>query len=123
MMGAFSSIKLEKNVLTNTVEVTGMSGATVVVAGAILAGAVVVGVTTVVTVLLTGATGFDVGDGSDQDRWGANIAPAFGTESDNTDWTIGTIEAFPSGSDITLTALGGNFTAGSVRVTTHYLIA
>ena len=91
--------------------------------GLIPAGAVLVGLTTRVTALITGATSFDIGDGSDVDRWGAGIAVAATTTSDNTDWTSGIISGFPSAQDVTVTANGGNFTGGTIRATAHYMTA
>lgn len=105
---------------SNPVDI-GVTGPSVVVPGIVPPGAVLVGLSVEVITAIAGATGFDVGDGSDQDRWGANIPVALNAVSDATDWTIGTIEAFPSGAGVTLTALGGNFTAGTVRVTAYYV--
>jgi hypothetical protein len=81
----------------------------------------VLGVTARVVIAITGAASFDIGDGVDQDRWGAGIAITAATTSDNTDWTDGTISCFPSANDVVLTPIGGAFTAGSVRVTIHYM--
>lgn len=103
-----------------------VSGATVTATGIIPDGAVVVGVTTKVTVSLGtggGTTGYNVGDGSDADRWGAITGTAAGTSSDNTNWTAGTIQAFTSASDIVITAVGGNFNGtGTIYVSVQYLI-
>jgi len=103
-----------------------VSGATVTATGIIPDGAVVVGVTTKVTVALGtggGTSGYNVGDGSDPDRWGAITGTVAGTSSDNTNWTAGTIQAFTAASDIVITAVGGNFNGtGTIYVSVQYLI-
>ena len=84
-----------------------------------------VGVTTKVTTGLgvtNGTTGYNVGDGSDADRWGAITGTAAGTSSDNRDWTVGTIAAFTSANNVVLTAVGGNFDGtGVIDVSVQYL--
>lgn len=100
---------------------TAMSGATVTLTNIIPAGAVVVGVTCKVTTAITGATSFDIGTATDVDRFGAAIAVALGTTSDNRNWTAGTIECFPTATSLILTANGSNFTAGAVYVSVQYL--
>lgn len=103
------------------VELSSLNGATAVAAAIIPSGGVVVGVTTQVTVPITGATSYDVGDGVDIDIFGAGATPAINTITDNSSWTVNNIPMYANGSDIVLTANGGNFTAGTVRVTVHYL--
>lgn len=105
---------------TATTELGDLS-ASATAAGLVPAGAVVLGLTTRVTGAVTGASTYDIGDGSDQDRWGAGISGALGTTSDNSDWTVGSIDSFPSGSDIVLTG-DVAFTGGSVRITVHYML-
>lgn len=100
---------------------TAMSGATITLANIIPAGAVVVGITCKVTTAITGATSFDLGTAPDADRFGAGIAVAVGTTSDNRDWTSGTVECFPSNTSLILTANGGNFATGAVYVSVQYL--
>ena len=100
---------------------TAMSGASVTLTDIIPAGAVVVGVTCKVTTAITGATSFDLGTATDADRFGAAIAIALGTTSDNRNWTSGTIECFPSATSLVLTANGSNFTGGAVYVSVQYL--
>jgi hypothetical protein len=100
---------------------TGMSGATITLTNIIPAGAVVVGVTCKVTTAITGATSFQLGTAADPDRFGATIAIASGTTSDNQNWTSGTIECFPAATSLVLTANGSNFAAGAVYVSVQYL--
>jgi hypothetical protein len=102
-----------------------VSGATVTATGLIPDGAVVVGVTTKVTVTISGGTttGFQVGTGGDPDRWGEAVALTAGTSLDNTNWTAGTIEAFTAATDVIVTAVGGNFTGtGTIYLSVQYLI-
>lgn len=105
------------------VDLMGLSGASVAAAGILPTGAMVLGVTTRVTVAITGATTFDIGDGTDVDAFGAAIAPDLDTLTDTSNWTIATAPVYPGGTDIVLTANGGNFTAGDVRITVHYFLA
>jgi hypothetical protein len=107
---------------TKAVTLSGLTGASVATTtGLIPDGAVLVGLTTRVSTAITGATGYDIGDGSDADRWGANIGIALNTSSDNTNWTAGTIECFTAAQEVTLTAVGSNFTGGAVVIVAHYL--
>jgi hypothetical protein len=107
---------------TKAVTLSALSGASVATTtGLIPDGAVLVGLTTRVSTAITGATGYDIGDGSDADRWGANVAIALNTSSDNRDWTAGTIECFTAAQEVTLTAVGSNFTGGAVVIVAHYL--
>jgi hypothetical protein len=107
---------------TKAVTLATSSGASVATTtGFIPDGAVLVGLTTRVSTAITGATGYDIGDGSDADRWGANIGFALNTASDNRDWTAGTIECFTAAQEVTLTAVGSNFTGGAVVIVAHYL--
>jgi hypothetical protein len=99
-----------------------LSGASATTTGTFIPdGAVVVGVTTRVSTLLTGATGYTIGDGTDADRWGDITGTAVGTTSDNRDWTAATIECFTAGGNITLTAKTANFTAGAIEISVFYL--
>jgi hypothetical protein len=107
---------------TKAVTLSALSGASVATTtGLIPDGAVLVGLTTRVSTAITGATGYDIGDGTDADRWGANIGIALNTSSDNRDWTAGTIECFTAAQEVTLTAVGSNFTGGAVVIVAHYL--
>lgn len=100
---------------------SGLSGASVTATSLIPDGAVVVGVTTRVSTLIAGATGYQIGTVADPDRWGDITGTAVGTTSDNRDWTAGTIECFTSTSDVVITAKTSNFTAGAIEIAVHYL--
>jgi hypothetical protein len=97
-----------------------MAGATMTWAGAFPAGSRAIGVSLRVTTLVTGATSFDVGDGTDVDRYAAAVALAAGTTK-----TPANATADPGGwraaaGDVVLTANGSNFTGGAVRVVALY---
>jgi hypothetical protein len=97
-----------------------LSGASVTVTGALPVG-IILGVTVRVTTAITGATSFDVGNGSDVDAWGATIAPTLGTTTTVANFTLATPPINAATGNVVLTANGSNFTGGVVRVTTHYL--
>lgn len=105
---------------------TGLTGATVTSSNLIPDGAVVVGLTTRVNVALgttNSTTGYQVGDGTDPDRWGAITGTAIGTGSHNADWTATTIQAFTAANSVVLTAVGGNFDGtGAIQVRVAYFI-
>lgn len=76
-----------------------------------------VGVTSKVATTITGATSFDCGISGQASKFGGTLGLAAGSTN------VGVIgpEAFYSDTPIVLTANGGNFTGGSVRVVIHYL--
>lgn len=91
---------------------SGVSGATVTATGLIPDGAIVLGITSRVTTALGvsgGTTGYQVGDGSDADRWGNVTGTAAGTKTTNADWTTTTIPLFNAAQNVVITANGGNF--------------
>lgn len=101
-------------------QLSGLSGASASTTSLVPAGSIVVGVEIEVDTAVEGATSFDVGDGSDVDRWGKEIAIAAGTTTTPSDYTDPTSFLASSGQDVTLTANGSNFTAGAVTVTAYY---
>jgi hypothetical protein len=106
---------------------SGVTGATVTATSLIPDGALVVGVTTKITTQLGatgGTTGYQVGDGTDPDRWGVAAAVTAGTTTDNTNATATTVQMFTAANDVVLTADGGNFDGtGVIDVNVFYLIA
>jgi len=99
-----------------------LSGASYTTTIAIPAYAHLIGVTTRVTTEVTGATDYDVGDGSDVDLWGAAIGVAVGSESRTADFTnIAAVGPAATSRTVTLTANGSNFTAGVIEICLHYL--
>jgi hypothetical protein len=124
LYGTFTSSTNFQRMTVKSVKQTlsALSGASATTTGTFIPdGAVVVGVTTRVATLLTGATGYTIGDGTDADRWGDITGTAIGTTSDNANWTAGTIECFTAGGNVTLTANGSNFTAGAIEICVFYL--
>lgn len=106
---------------TKTVAVT-LSGATSVATGAIPANAFVVGVATTTTTAITGASGYQVGDGTTAARWGDITGTAVGTHSGASDYTADPTGWFATtAANITLTAKTSNFTAGVVQVVVFYV--
>lgn len=100
-----------------TAESGGMTGSTTTFSNLIPAKSTYLGCVVRVTILITGATSFNIGDGTDADRWGAAIAPTATTTTTQASFT-----ATPYGWSATaispvLTAVGSNFTAGAVRMT------
>jgi hypothetical protein len=99
-----------------------LSGATYVTTIAIPAYANLIGVTTRVTTAVTGATTYDVGDGSDVDLWGAAIGVTLGSQSRTADFTaVAAVGAAATSRTVTLTANGSNFTGGVIEICLHYL--
>jgi hypothetical protein len=112
-------------IATARATLSNVSGASVTATALIPAGAVVMGVTSKVTTALgtaNGTTGYKIGTGADDDRWGAITGTAAGTTSDNRNWTAGTIECFPAATDVIVTAVGGNFDAtGVIYLSVQYM--
>jgi hypothetical protein len=112
-------------IATARATLSAVSGASVTATALIPAGAVVMGVTSKVTTALgttNSTTGYKIGTGADDDRWGAITGTAAGTTSDNRDWTAGTIECFPAATDVIVTATGGDFDAtGVIYLSVQYM--
>lgn len=105
-----------------TTELTGLSGATAAATNLIPAGALVLGVTHRVTTLITGATSWDSGDGTTADAFGNNVAVSANTTADSlVDGTFTAPKSYAAATDVVLTAVGSNFTAGAVRISVHYI--
>ena len=84
----------------------------------------VMGVTARVTLLITGATSFDVGiSGGDTDLFLDGIAVALNTTGDlaNSNAALTTPIIYQAATSILVTAVGSDFTAGSLRLTLHYI--
>lgn len=111
----------ETDIQSTFADVATTSGSSVTAVGLIPAGSFVFGVTVRVLDLVTGPSGFDVGDGIDVDRWGNSISIGALTTTDITDFTSGAVTTFQVANDVVLTSDGVDFTGGSVRITIHYL--
>jgi hypothetical protein len=103
-----------------TTLLSGLSGPTATWAGAFPAGCRRIGVSGRVTTLITGATSFDVGDGSDADRYANDKALAAGTTFTPADATADPGGWAAAAGDVVLTANGSDFTAGAVRLVALY---
>lgn len=100
-----------------TEHLTSLSGATVSTSAQFPAECIILGASVRVTTTVTGATNFDVGDGSTANRFGNNVALTAGTTD------VGSVNAAYNGSaaPVVLTAGGSNFTGGDVRVMLAYI--
>jgi len=96
---------------------SGLSGATVDSTVVIPDRAVVFGVSTRTVTTITGATSYDCGTAAAESKFGATLGAAAGSTNRG---VIGP-EAFYADTAIRLTANGGNFTGGAVRLAIHYL--
>jgi len=79
--------------------------------------AIVLGVTGRVTDVITGATGWQLGVTGSPDRYGSGIGTAQGAFAHG---VTGSPLAYYGGSSLLLTAEGGSFTGGTVRLAVHY---
>ncbi len=107
--------------ITTATSALTLSGATTTASNLIPAGAFVIGVATTTTTTITGATGYQIGDGSDADRWGDITGTAVGTISSNTNATANPTGWFSAANNVVLTAKTSNFTGGVVQVVVYYL--
>lgn len=98
-------------------ELTSLSGASVTTTMSFPAQSLILGASVRVTAAITGATSFDVGDGTTVDRFGGSLGIALGSTNQG---TVGPAGNYGT-TNVVLTANGGNFTGGSVRVALHYL--
>ena len=105
-----------------TEKLVGMGGVSPSWAGAIPAGAVVVGVQTRVQTAITGATGYQVGVAGATNRYGDNLPLTVGSTSGIKSYlsTETAPRNYPVATDLVLSAIGGSFTAGAVRVVITY---
>jgi hypothetical protein len=113
------------NIKYATTLLSALSGATVTATNLVPDGAFVLGVVTRITTTFGatgGTTGYQVGDGTDADRWGAIAAITAGTTSSNADATAAFTGSFTAANNVVITAVGGNFDGtGALRVTICYI--
>ena len=107
---------------------SGVTGASVTATGLIPAGAVLIGVTTKVTTGLgtvNGTTGYNVGDGTDADRWGAIVGTVAGTSSAGVNATADPAGTWAAAArNVVVTAVGGNFDGtGVIYLSAQYDIS
>jgi hypothetical protein len=96
---------------------TGFTGATRIATALIPANCIVIGVSCRVITAITGATSFDIGDGTTANLFADDVAVALGTTSN----LVITPRVYSAATNVVCTANGGNFTAGAVRLTVHYM--
>ncbi len=119
-VGCLTSIKSNEQAITSS------AAATLTATGLIPAGVFVIGITARVTTgfgTSTGLTDFDVGDGSDVDRWANSLGITAGTTMDLANNTSGPFGATgTSALNVVLTAVGGNFDGtGVIQLIAHYI--
>lgn len=83
-------------------------------------GDTILGVQTQIVTAITGATGFKVGIGSDDDMYGSYTGTAVGGGVEDNDWTADGSGWMLANRDIVITALTSNFTAGRARISVQY---
>ncbi|QDG74462.1 DUF2793 domain-containing protein [Labrenzia sp. PHM005] len=108
----------ESRMCTVEEELTGLSGVSVDTSIVIPNRAVVWCVSTRTTTAITGATSYDCGISGETSKFGGSLGIAEGSTNAG---VIGP-QAFYSDTNVRLTANGGSFTAGAVKVALHYLL-
>lgn len=96
---------------------TGLSGASVDSSVVIPDRAIVLGVSTRTVTTITGASSYDCGIAGEADKFGATLGASAGS---NNRGAIGP-QAFYAPTPIRLSANGGNFSGGAVRIAIHCL--
>lgn len=94
------------------------AGASNTVSGLILDRMVVIGITARVTEVITGPSSFRIGVAGALDRYGSGIGPAAGSEAHG---ITGAPVGYYGDTNIELTADGGVFAAGRIRLAVHAL--
>ncbi len=97
---------------------SGLSGASATSAIAIPNRAIVLGVSTRTVTAITGATSYDCGIAGEASKFGGSLGAALASTN------VGVIgpQAFYANTPIQLTANGGDFPGGAVRIAIHYLL-
>ncbi|WP_306148897.1 MULTISPECIES: DUF2793 domain-containing protein [unclassified Roseibium] len=108
----------ESRMCTVEEELSGLSGASVDTTIVIPNRAVVWCVSTRTTTAITGATSYDCGIAGEASKFGGSLGIAEGSTNAG---VIGP-QAFYSDTNVRLSANGGSFTAGAVKVALHYLL-
>ena len=99
--------------------VSGLTGASVNAPVQIPANCIVLSVGARVITTITGPTSYEVGVSGNLTQFGSLLSLPAGS---NNPGLIGPA-AFYVATTLTLTAIGGNFTAGAVRLSIHYILA
>ncbi len=97
---------------------SGLSGASATSTVTIPNRAIVLGVSTRTVTAITGASSYDCGISGETSKFGGSLGAAQNSTN------VGVIgpQAFYSATPIVLTANGGSFTGGAVRIAIHYLL-
>ena len=118
-VGSFTNIK------SAIATVSSSAAATLTATNLIPAGCFLMGITARITTTFgnsTGLTTFEIGDGSDVNRWGTAIARTSGTTVSLADATAQAGGWFIAATSVVLTANGGNFDAtGVIELIAHYI--
>ena len=80
--------------------------------------AIVLGVTARVTQAITGATGWSLGVAGSTDRYGSGYGPDLNAFAQG---VTGQPLTYYGGTELVITAEGGDFTGGTIRLAVHYL--
>lgn len=108
----------------STETLTGMTGATMTATSLIPADTLLLGVTTRIITDITGPTSIDIGYGSGGNlhAFGNNVANLTTDSTTNiADFAQTSPHYFGAATNVIVTANGGNFTAGAMRLTAHYI--
>jgi hypothetical protein len=111
---AFWAVRTEETELT-------LTGASTSWVSAIPLGADVIGVTALVTDTITGSgvTGCEIGENADANHWGS-LSTVIGDKTEMQDFTDRTRYITTAVRDVIVTAIGGTFTGGKVRLSLFY---
>lgn len=94
------------------------SGASVTASGLIPARSIVLGVTSWTVADVTGASGYRVGDGTQDDRFGSSLGVTTGASNVG---VVGPFAAYAD-TDVIVTAEGGNFTGGQIGLSALLIV-
>ena len=108
---------------TSEVVASGLTGASVTLAGARPIRRNILSVSARIRTDLAGVTGFSLGDGVDVDRYGTVSGTTAGTTTQATSFRADPFSWGITAEDIVITANGGNFAAGEIVVCVTYLEA
>jgi hypothetical protein len=108
-------------ITTSTESLTFANDASKTTSGLIPDGAWLMAVTTRVTTAGAGCTDVDIGDGTTVNLFADAAAVADGTTTDNSNAQANFANPVLSATEVTVTANGGNCTAGVWAVTAHYI--
>lgn len=108
-------------VVTKIVDSGALSGASVTLTSAIPANCVVVGVSTIITTAITGASGYDLGVSGDLARYVNYAGVTLGGASPAVGGTSTTPINYPTATNLVVTAKVANFTGGALRIAIHYI--